>query len=84
MQDTEKDDDNRAMKILVVDDEEMAHQLVTAVVRVIEDVSVESAYGAKEALELARKAPPDLIIPTSTCPRWTAWRSFRSSGRTRP
>lgn len=56
------------MRILVVDDEEMAHQLVTAVARVIEDVTVESAYGAKEALDLARRTPPDLIISDINMP----------------
>jgi two-component system response regulator RpaA len=56
------------MNILVVDDEEMAHQLVTAVIRVIGDVSVVSAYSAEEALSKAHEQVPDLIISDINMP----------------
>lgn len=56
------------MNILVVDDEEMAHQLVSAVIRVIGDVSVQSAYSAEEALRKAHEHAPDLIISDINMP----------------
>lgn len=46
----------------------MTHQLVTAVVRVIGDVEVESAYGGEEALRKAEAAAPDLIISDINMP----------------
>ena len=55
-------------KILVVDDEPMAHQLVNAVLRTMGDVTLDSAYGGAEALEKAKAEPPDLIISDVNMP----------------
>jgi DNA-binding response OmpR family regulator len=56
------------MKILLVDDDEMTHQLVTAVIRILGDLEVEQSYRAGDALALARRDPPDLIISDINMP----------------
>jgi DNA-binding response OmpR family regulator len=56
------------MKILLVDDDEMTHQLVTAVIRVLGDLDVEQSYRADDALARARREPPDLIISDINMP----------------
>ena len=55
-------------KILVVDDEPMAHQLVNAVLRAMGDVTLDSAFGGAEALEKAKAEAPDLIISDVNMP----------------
>jgi two-component system alkaline phosphatase synthesis response regulator PhoP/two-component system response regulator RpaA len=55
-------------KILVVDDEPMAHQLVNAVLRTMGDVTLDSAYGGAEALEKAKVEAPDLVISDVNMP----------------
>lgn len=56
------------MRILVVDDEKMSHQLVGSVVRVLGDYVVETATNGHEALEKAVGTPPDLIISDINMP----------------
>ncbi|MDB5098512.1 MAG: phoB [Cyanobacteria bacterium RYN_339] len=56
------------MKILLVDDDEMTHQLVTAVIRILGDLEVEQSYRADDALARARRSPPDLIISDINMP----------------
>jgi len=55
-------------KILVVDDEPMAHQLVNAVLRAMGEIQLDSAYGGAEALAKALADPPDLIISDVNMP----------------
>ncbi len=55
-------------KILVVDDEPMAHQLVNAVLRAMGDVTLDSAFGGAEALAKAKAEVPDLIISDVNMP----------------
>lgn len=55
-------------KILFVDDEPMAHQLVNAVLRAMGDIQLDSAYGGAEALAKALADPPDLIISDVNMP----------------
>lgn len=57
------------MRILIVDDDEMTHQLVTAVVRVLGDHAIDQAMDAMEGLELARRQPPDLVISDVNMPQ---------------
>lgn len=54
--------------ILVVDDEPMSHQLISAGLRVLDEIRVRSAYSAAEALDIARSEPPDLIISDISMP----------------
>jgi DNA-binding response OmpR family regulator len=56
------------MKILLVDDDEMTHQLVTAVIRILGDLEVEQSYRADDAIARARRDPPDLIISDINMP----------------
>jgi two-component system response regulator RpaA len=56
------------MKILLVDDDEMTHQLVTAVIRILGDLEVDQSYRADDALAIARRDPPDLIISDINMP----------------
>jgi two-component system phosphate regulon response regulator PhoB len=56
------------MRILIVDDDEMAHQLVAAVVRILGDHEIYRALDAFQGLELARRNPPDLIISDINMP----------------
>lgn len=55
-------------RILVVDDDVMVHQLVTAIIQVIGDVEVIAAFNGREALEKANLAPPDLIVSDVNMP----------------
>lgn len=55
-------------RILVVDDDVMVHQLVTAIIQVIGDVEVVAAFNGREALEKAKNAPPDLIVSDVNMP----------------
>lgn len=57
-----------AMRILTVDDDAMTHELVTAVIRVLGDHTIEQAFDAMTAFELARQNPPDLIISDINMP----------------
>ena len=56
------------MRILIVDDDDMTHQLVTAVVRVLGDHEIDKAMDAREGLEFARRARPDLVISDVNMP----------------
>ncbi len=56
------------MRILIVDDDDMTHQLVTAVVRVLGDHQIDRAMDAMEGLELARRTTPDLVISDINMP----------------
>lgn len=56
------------MRILIVDDDEMTHQLVAAVVRILGDHVLVQALNAFQGLELARETPPDLIISDINMP----------------
>lgn len=49
-------------KILVVDDDVSIHTLISAILQIIGDVQIESAFNGREALEKARAIRPDLII----------------------
>lgn len=49
-------------KVLLVDDDVAIHRLVSTLVHLIGDLSVESCYNGLEALEKAQREPPDLII----------------------
>lgn len=49
-------------KVLLVDDEEMVHALVSTTLRVLDGVQLESAYHGQEAEALLRRSPPDLLI----------------------
>jgi CheY-like chemotaxis protein len=49
------------IRILVVDDEEDARQLIATILEQCEAV-VETASNAGEAIEAARRAPPDVLI----------------------
>ena len=55
-------------KVLVVDDDPSIHRLVSAIIQVIGDVEVESSYDGADALERARRAPPDLIVSDVNMP----------------
>lgn len=55
-------------KILVVDDEPMAHQLVSAVLRVLGDIEIQQATTGAEGLAKAQADPPDLIISDINMP----------------
>jgi two-component system response regulator ResD len=55
-------------KVLVVDDDPAIHRLVSAIIQVIGDVEVESSYDGLDALERARKGPPDLIVSDVNMP----------------
>ncbi|MDB5098456.1 MAG: transcriptional regulatory protein [Cyanobacteria bacterium RYN_339] len=49
-------------KILIVDDEALSHKLISGVIRVLDGITIENAYSAQEALQMALAEPPDLII----------------------
>jgi two-component system OmpR family response regulator len=55
-------------RILVVDDEEMSHRLISGVVRVLGDIVVDCALDGAEALAMAEATPPDLIISDVSMP----------------
>ena len=55
-------------KVLVVDDDPSIHRLVSAIIQVIGDVEVESSYDGADALERARREPPDLIVSDVNMP----------------
>lgn len=55
-------------KVLVVDDDPSIHRLVAAIIQVIGDVAVESSYDGEDALERARREPPDLIVTDVNMP----------------
>ena len=55
-------------KILVVDDEPMSHQLVSAVLRVLGDIEIQQAMTGAEGLAKAQADPPDLIISDINMP----------------
>lgn len=55
-------------RILVVDDDVAIHQLISAIIRIIPDVEVESAFNGKEAIERAEARVPDLIISDVNMP----------------
>ncbi len=55
-------------KVLVVDDDPSIHRLVAAIIQVIGDVEVESSYDGVDALERARRDPPDLIVSDVNMP----------------
>lgn len=55
-------------RILVVDDDVMVHQLVTAIIQVIGDVEVVAAFNGREALDKANQFPPDLIVSDVNMP----------------
>ncbi len=59
---------NDTMRILLVDDDEMTHHLVSAVIRVLGDITTDQAFTAEEAFALAQKHPPDLIISDINMP----------------
>lgn len=59
---------NGLVKILLVDDDQMTHQLVTAVVRVLGDIEIASSPNALDALDRARQDVPDLIISDINMP----------------
>jgi DNA-binding response OmpR family regulator len=54
--------------ILVVDDDVSIHTLITAIIQIIGDVRIESAFNGREALEKAQADQPDLIISDVTMP----------------
>lgn len=55
-------------KVLVVDDDPAIHRLVSAIIQVIGDVEVESSFDGADALERARRNPPDLIVSDVNMP----------------
>jgi DNA-binding response OmpR family regulator len=55
-------------KILVVDDEPMSHQLVSAVLRVLGDIEIQQAHTGAEGLAKAQADPPDLVISDINMP----------------
>jgi len=55
-------------KVLVVDDDPSIHRLVSAIILVIGDVEVESSFDGADALERARRNPPDLIVSDVNMP----------------
>ena len=55
-------------KVLVVDDEPMSHQLVSAVLRVLGDLEIQQAHTGSEGLAKAQADPPDLIITDINMP----------------
>jgi DNA-binding response OmpR family regulator len=54
--------------VLVVDDDASLHQLITAILQIIGDVRIESAFNGREALEKARASTPDMIISDINMP----------------
>lgn len=55
-------------KVLVVDDDVTIHQLISAIIQILGDVTVTSCYNGREALESAQADPPDLIISDVNMP----------------
>ena len=54
--------------VLVVDDDASLHQLITAILQIIGDVRIESAFNGVEALEKALRLKPDLVISDIAMP----------------
>lgn len=54
--------------VLVVDDDASLHQLITAILQIIGDLRIESAFNGREALEKAKATVPDLIISDINMP----------------
>jgi DNA-binding response OmpR family regulator len=55
-------------KILIVDDEALSHKLISGVIRVLDGITIDSAYSAAEAYQMALADPPDLIISDVNMP----------------
>ena len=83
--------------VLVVDDDASLHQLITAILQIIGDLKIETAYNGREALEKAKQHQPDLIITDINMPgsmdglklahevrdRWPPVKIIVASGRVR-
>lgn len=54
--------------VLVVDDDASLHQLITAILQIVGDMRIESAYNGREALERAKEIEPDIIISDINMP----------------
>ena len=54
--------------VLVVDDDASLHQLIAAILQIVGDLRVESAYNGREALEKAKDLLPDLIVSDINMP----------------
>lgn len=54
--------------VLVVDDDASLHQLIAAILLIVGDLRIESAYNGREALEKARQIQPDMIISDINMP----------------
>jgi DNA-binding response OmpR family regulator len=54
--------------VLVVDDDASLHQLITAILQIVGDLHIESAYDGREALEKAKQIVPDLIVSDINMP----------------
>lgn len=64
-----------AHKVLVVDDDEVIHELMAELLR--EHISVSFANNGPKALELARIHQPDLILLDVMMPRMDGWETCR-------
>ena len=54
--------------VLVVDDDASLHQLIAAILLIVGDLRIESAYNGREALEKAKQLQPDMIISDINMP----------------
>ena len=64
--------------VLVVDDDASLHQLITAILQIIGDLKIETAYNGREALEKAKQHQPDLIITDISMPWMTGMQVMHS------
>jgi DNA-binding response OmpR family regulator len=58
----------RMSKVLIVDDEALSHKLISGVIQVLDGITIDNAYSAEEALQMALADPPDLIISDVNMP----------------
>jgi two-component system response regulator RpaA len=54
--------------VLVVDDDASLHQLIAAILQIVGDLRIESAYNGREALDKAKQLQPDMIISDINMP----------------
>lgn len=60
--------ENKVKKILIVDDHERIRELVSVTLNGIDDYQIFEAENGKQAVELAKKEQPDLILMDVTMP----------------
>ena len=68
--------------ILIVDDEPGVRTALSGVLR-DEEYTVEAVSSGEECLERVMRGPVDLIVLTSGCRAWTAWRRWRGCASAR-